>query len=117
VAQVTIENPILNSAFDAPARHFRFDNDADDSMTGETPTYRNIWLRIRDDLPKKGRKAEALVGEPKLPAELQGALHSLYGHYEKAFLRWEARADARPRGQTPRSLWSSAATADAMTLA
>ncbi|HET7619760.1 MAG TPA: DEAD/DEAH box helicase family protein, partial [Vicinamibacterales bacterium] len=25
--QVTIENPILNSAFEAPRRHFRFDND------------------------------------------------------------------------------------------
>jgi type III restriction enzyme len=74
---------------------------ADDSMTGETPTYRSIWMRIRDDLPKKNRKVEALVGEPKLPAELQGALHSLYGHYEKAFLQWEARADARARGQTP----------------
>jgi len=52
-------------------------------------------------LPKKGRKAEASVGEPKLPAELQGALHSLYGHYEKAFNQWSARADARARGQTP----------------
>jgi len=27
VPQVTIENPILNSAFEPPARHFRFDND------------------------------------------------------------------------------------------
>lgn len=27
MSQVTIENPILNSAFDAPARHFRFDSD------------------------------------------------------------------------------------------
>ena len=26
---------------------------ADDSMTGEQPTYRDLWLRIRDDLPKK----------------------------------------------------------------
>jgi hypothetical protein len=27
VPHVTIENPILNSAFEAPRRHFRFDND------------------------------------------------------------------------------------------
>jgi hypothetical protein len=33
VPQVTIENPILNSAFDAPTRHFRFD---DDGITTET---------------------------------------------------------------------------------
>lgn len=54
---------------------------ADDSMTGEVPTYRNIWMRIRDELPKKGRKAEqAAFGPPTLPAALESALHSLYGH-------------------------------------
>lgn len=50
---------------------------ADNSMTGEQPTYRDLWIRIRDDLPKKGRKTGPLIGEPKLPVELQGALHSL----------------------------------------
>jgi type III restriction enzyme len=50
---------------------------ADNSMIGDQPTYRSLWLRIRDDLPKKGRKTDAVSGEPKLPAELQGALHSL----------------------------------------
>ena len=29
---------------------------ADDSMTGAQPTYRDLWLRIREHLPKKGRK-------------------------------------------------------------
>ena len=48
---------------------------ADDAMAGEQPTYRDLWLRIRDDLPKKGRKTERLGGEPKLPVELEGALH------------------------------------------
>ncbi len=42
-------------------------------MVGEQPTYRDLWLRIRDDLPKKGRKTEAVTGEPKLPVELEGA--------------------------------------------
>ncbi len=74
---------------------------ADNSMTGEQPTYRNLWLRIREDLPKKGRKTDAVVGEPKLPAELQGALHSLYGNYEQSFNRWETNTDARARGLTP----------------
>ena len=27
---------------------------ADDSMTGEQPTYRDLWLRIREHLPRKG---------------------------------------------------------------
>jgi type III restriction enzyme len=74
---------------------------ADNSMVGEQPTYRDLWLRIRDGLPKKGRKTDALSGEPRLPAELQGALHSLYGHYEQAFARWEQNVDARARGLTP----------------
>ena len=68
---------------------------ADDSMTGDQPTYRDLWLRIRDDLPKKGRKTEAVSGEPKLPVELQGALLSLYGNYEKYYRLWEQNAEAR----------------------
>jgi type III restriction enzyme len=74
---------------------------ADDSMTGEQPTYRDLWLRIREDLPKKSRKAEAVGGEPKLPAELQGALHSLYGNYEKYYRLWENNSEVRERGITP----------------
>src|SRR3990170_7544808 len=36
---------------------------ADDSMVGAQPTYRDLWLRIRDDLPKKGRGTAAVTGE------------------------------------------------------
>jgi len=53
-------------------------------------TYRDLWLRIRDDLPKKGRKTDAQGGEPRLPGPLQGAIESLYANYTKAFARWEA---------------------------
>ncbi len=74
---------------------------SDDSMTGEQPTYRDLWLRIREDLPKKGRKTEDFGGEPKLPVELEGALHSLYGNYEKYYRLWEQNTDARARGITP----------------
>jgi type III restriction enzyme len=74
---------------------------ADDSVTGSQPTYRDLWLRIREHLPRKGRKTEAVSGEPKLPAELQGALHSLYGNYEKYYCLWERNDDAKARGQTP----------------
>src|SRR5204863_962854 len=68
---------------------------ADDAGTGDQPTYRDLWLRIRDGLPKKGRKTETLSGAPKLPAELQGALHSLYGNYEHAFRQWEQNTQAQ----------------------
>ncbi|MEX2659584.1 MAG: DEAD/DEAH box helicase family protein [Acidimicrobiales bacterium] len=67
----------------------------------DLPTYRNLWLRIRDDLPKKGRKTDAVDGaEPRLPGALEGALQSLYGNYETAFARWEATA-ADGSGSTP----------------
>ena len=74
---------------------------ADDSMTGEQPTYRDLWLRIREHLPKKGRKTDELAGTPKLPVELQGALLSLYGNYEKYYRLWEQNAEAHSRGITP----------------
>ncbi len=74
---------------------------ADDSVTGDQPTYRDIWARIRENLPKKGRGTAALSGPPILPVELEGALKSLYGNYEKSYRRWEANQDARARGQTP----------------
>ncbi|MBI4457181.1 MAG: DEAD/DEAH box helicase family protein [Acidobacteria bacterium] len=74
---------------------------ADDQMRGDLPTYRNIWLRIRSHLPKKGRGKEALAGDPKLPKELQGALHSLYSNYEKYYRQWEKSAAARANGQIP----------------
>jgi type III restriction enzyme len=74
---------------------------ADNSMQGEQPTYRDLWLRIREDLPKKGRGTDAIGGEPKLPAELQGALLSLYGNYEKYHRLWEQNAEAHAKGITP----------------
>ncbi|MBM4047294.1 MAG: restriction endonuclease subunit R, partial [Planctomycetes bacterium] len=74
---------------------------ADDSMTGDQPTYRDLWLRIREHLPKKGRKTEEVSGEPKPPLELQGALHSLYSNYEKYYHLWENNAEARARDITP----------------
>jgi len=74
---------------------------ADDSMIGEQPTYRDLWLRIRDHLPKKGRRTEAVSGEPELPVELQGGLLSLYGNYEKYYRLWEKNEEARSKGQTP----------------
>ncbi len=74
---------------------------ADNSMVGDQPTYRNIWLRIRDDLPKKGRGAEKPTGEPKLPAVLEAALRSLYSDYEKQYREWEQNKVAQAAGLTP----------------
>jgi type III restriction enzyme len=78
-SQVVIENPIINSPFVEPTRHFRFS----------------------EHLPTKGRKTAEVEGEPKLPVELQGALLSLYGNYEKYYRLWEKNTDAHARGLTP----------------
>src|SRR5205085_10241107 len=67
---------------------------ADDAMQGEQPTYRDLWNHIREELPKKGRNTDGVHGAPKLPAELQGAIHSLYSNYEKAYQRWQQKPDA-----------------------
>ncbi|MBM3323006.1 restriction endonuclease subunit R, partial [candidate division WOR-3 bacterium] len=73
----------------------------DNAMTGPMPTYRDLWLRIREALPRRGRAAEQLGREPILPKELEGALQSLYENYQKYFKKWEANAEARARGSTP----------------
>jgi type III restriction enzyme len=74
---------------------------SDDSMTGDQPTYRDLWLRICDDLPKKSSKSDAVNGPPNLPIELQGALLSLYGNYEKYHRLWQQNTAARASGVTP----------------
>ena len=74
---------------------------ADDAMTGTLPTYRELWTHIRADLPRKGRGTQPEVGEPKLPAELEGALKSLYDNYQKAYDQWQASAEAQTAGLTP----------------
>ncbi len=68
---------------------------ADNTMTGEQPTYRDLWMRIREHLPRKGRGTEAVKGEPRLPVELEGALESLY--QLQIVLRAMAAGCRRPR--------------------
>ena len=65
------------------------------------PTYRDLWIRIREDLPRKGRRTGPVSGEPKLPLELEAALHSLYDNYRQYHDRWENNLQAIQQGQTP----------------
>ena len=69
---------------------------ADDSMTGESPTYRDLWVRIREELPRKGRTTESIQGEPILPKELEGALTSLYGNYRRSHEAWQKAGSGTP---------------------
>jgi len=74
---------------------------SDNAMVGEQPMYRDLWLRIRESLPRKGRRMDSVTGEPNLPAELEGALQSLYLNYEKYYQKWEQNTEARTQGSTP----------------
>ena len=47
----------------------------DNTMTGELPTYRNLWVEIREDLPKKGRKTDEL-DERHVSQGCTGRVHS-----------------------------------------
>jgi type III restriction enzyme len=74
---------------------------ADDAMIGDFPTFRDLWFRIRDGLPKKRRGTDALTGPPILPAALEAAIESLYGHYRKQHDEWEHDSEALADGRTP----------------
>ena len=70
----------------------------DDNAMEDLPAFRDLWLQIRDQLPKKGGKKKAGTTDgPKLPLKLQGALGTIYGNYERCYQRWESN----PQGQTP----------------
>ncbi len=74
---------------------------ADNADQAENPTYRNLWAHVGKDMPKgRGGKDDG-QREPVLPKELQGALHSLYGHYEKAYRQWQAQARDYPALMPP----------------
>ncbi|MDV7392478.1 restriction endonuclease subunit R, partial [Arthrospira platensis SPKY1] len=74
---------------------------ADNTDPNENPTYRNLWAHIGKDLPKgRASKSEGPT-EPVLPKELQGALHSLYSHYEKAYQQWQVQVKDYPALMPP----------------
>ncbi len=72
----------------------------DNAQPADMPTYRDLWPRIRESLPKRGRKSLLGGVEPQLPKELQAALHSLYGNYEQSYARW-ASTSGGLAGSTP----------------
>ena len=60
---------------------------ADDSMVGDLPKYRDLWVHVRDHLPRKGlRDIELETAQTRvLPKEVEGALQALYADYERSF--------------------------------
>jgi type III restriction enzyme len=70
---------------------------SDDSMVGDLPKYRDLWVHVRDALPRMGLKDTTVgEGDPTLPKELEGALGSLYADYERSYREWGAAGMGRP---------------------
>lgn len=68
----------------------------------EEPEFRNLWLYVRDDLPKKGKKTGKYdLSVLILPKTLQEALESLYGSYEKYYREYEKQKKANPAVMPP----------------
>jgi len=66
------------------------DNAAQTTGGDETPVNRNLWVRVREELPRrKGARELAASTEPQLPAALEAALRSLYRDYERKYRDWE----------------------------
>ena len=74
---------------------------ADDVVHKDGPTFRNLWPKIRTALPKKSVKGATRTEPPRLPAELQAAMHALYGNYAKSYEEWARHEKEEPRGSTP----------------
>jgi type III restriction enzyme len=69
---------------------------SDDSMTGSGPMYRDLWTRIREDLPRKGLKDIDKLDPEKIPIELEGALLTLYTDYARSFDDWHKAGIGTP---------------------
>jgi len=60
----------------------------DDNARAAGVTYLDLWERVGKDLPKRSRRDTDITNWVP-PAELEGALHSLYESYKRSFEHWE----------------------------
>ena len=72
---------------------------SDNTMNGEQPTYRDLWLRIRDELPKKGRGDRgSRPASRSCRSALEGALAKPLRQLQEVPRRWAAeRRSSRQR--------------------
>ena len=70
---------------------------ADNAAIGEMPRYRELWRHIGASMPKKSSAKTGQLDPLSLPADLQGAIDALYGHYAATFETWrEAEIEVPP---------------------
>ncbi len=63
--------------------------ESDTISKDDIPEFRNLWLHVSDDLPKKGLKTggKDYLSANVLPTKLQEAIMSLYGNYESKYYK------------------------------
>lgn len=75
---------------------------ADNITQNDEPEFRNLWLHVRDDLPKKGLKTgDYDLSMVVLPKKLEEALLSLYGSYKNYHKVYEDRKKINPNVLPP----------------
>ncbi|KKU88369.1 MAG: Type III restriction-modification enzyme,R/helicase subunit [Candidatus Gottesmanbacteria bacterium GW2011_GWA2_47_9] len=76
---------------------------ADNITENDEPEFRNLWLHVRDDLPKKGLKTGDydLSSVLVLPTKLSEALLSLYKSYESYYKVYEEAKRSNPDVMPP----------------
>lgn len=76
--------------------------ESDTVSKDDEPEFRNLWLHVRDDLPKKGKKTgDYDLSVLVLPKTLDLALESLYGNYEKYHREYEKQKKENPAVMPP----------------
>ncbi|MFA5799518.1 MAG: DEAD/DEAH box helicase family protein [Candidatus Peribacteraceae bacterium] len=76
--------------------------ESDTVSKDDEPEFRNLWLYVRDGLPKKGRKTgDYDLSNFNLPTKLELALQSLYGNYEKYHREYEKQRKENPAVMPP----------------
>jgi type III restriction enzyme len=60
-----------------------------DDSTEDQPTYLDLWAKIGAKLPKRQSAKDSYIAGWAPPAELEGALRSLFHSYRKSFQHWE----------------------------
>jgi len=67
----------------------------DNAPLEDMPMYRNLWHHIRNDMPRRNLR-NTNYDPQQLPAILQTALQTLYGHYQKTFEMWQQAGIEEP---------------------
>ena len=74
---------------------------ADDSMVAEQPTYRDLWLRIRDDLPKKGARPTRYPESPSFRSPWKALSKACTPTMPSRMPAGRPNTEARINGLTP----------------